>query len=280
MGQLRRVALIVAIVPFLAVGPSAHAATRQTTVGFARLRTGQPITWYLRYSNTQGRSDAHFDFGNADTDFPVTGDWDGNHTDTIGFARLREGQPITWYLRNLNSEGHSSLSFNFGNSDTDFPVVGDWNGDGKDSIGIVRINKDGSFTWYLKYFNSAGGSNVHFNFGRLGDLPIVGDWDGNGTDSIGVARNDTSSHWVWYLKYQNSAGGSNVHFDCGIPERDYPVVGDWNGDKVDTVGIARISADPLYWRLRDSNSTGSSDYRFAFGREPGDFPVTGDWDGY
>jgi Lysozyme like domain len=67
---------------------------------------------------------------------PVTGDWDGNGTTTIGEA-CKDGNGITWYLSNGFS-GSPSYAFGFGNSNTCSPVTGDWNGtsDGSRCSGI------------------------------------------------------------------------------------------------------------------------------------------------
>jgi hypothetical protein len=56
----------------------------------------------------------------------------------------------------------------------DKPVAGDWNGDGIDTIGIVRGN-----TWLLRNTNSTGFADLGFTYGTNTDVPIVGDWNGN-----------------------------------------------------------------------------------------------------
>jgi hypothetical protein len=63
------------------------------------------------------------------------------------------------------------------------PVVGDFNGDGIDELGVYR---DG--TWYIDT-NGNGvidAGDMTFELGRAGDLPVVGDWDGNGTSDPGA----------------------------------------------------------------------------------------------
>jgi len=42
-----------------------------------------------------------------------------------------------FYLRDTNTTGVANVSFVYGNP-TDAPLTGDWNGDGRTSIGIVR----------------------------------------------------------------------------------------------------------------------------------------------
>jgi hypothetical protein len=56
-----------------------------------------------------------------------------------------------------------------------------------------------------------------------------------------------------------------------------PLVGDWNGDGVDGIGLYRNGR----WLLRDVAESGSSaDYVFMFGaREAGWQLIVGDWNG-
>jgi 5'-nucleotidase / UDP-sugar diphosphatase len=67
----------------------------------------------------------------------------------------------------------------------------------------------------------------------------------------------------------------NGAFYYGDPG-DYPFVGDWNCDGVDTPGLYRQSDGFVY--LRNSNTQGVADIRFFFGN-PGDVPIAGDFDG-
>ena len=65
----------------------------------------------------------------------------------------------------------------------DLPVVGDWNGDGTDTIGVFRNG-----TWFLRNSNDPGPVDVAFSWGARSQIPVVGDWNGDGTDTIGVYR--------------------------------------------------------------------------------------------
>jgi hypothetical protein len=64
-------------------------------------------------------------------------------------------------------------------------------------------------------------------------------------------------------------------FFYGAPG-DLPLLCDWNGDGIATVGVYRDARG--YLLLKDGHSTGSADYEFYYGI-PGDRPVCGDWDG-
>ena len=86
------------------------------------------------------------------------------------------------YLRNTNTTGVGDVTAGFGNP-TDRPVVGDWNGDGTDTIGVSR-----GATFYLRNTNTTGTGELSASFGDPSDWPIVGDWNGDHIDTIGIVR--------------------------------------------------------------------------------------------
>jgi hypothetical protein len=65
----------------------------------------------------------------------------------------------------------------------DIPVVGDFNGDGIDEIGIFR---DGQWLLDTKRDYQFDAKDEIHRLGEAGDLPVVGDWDGDGTDDLAV----------------------------------------------------------------------------------------------
>jgi Big-like domain-containing protein len=169
-----------------------------------------------------------------------------------------------WNLRNSNSSGDPDISVNYGIS-IDYPVVGDWDGDGVDTIGVYR---DGVF--YLS--NSDGAfADIVFAFGVPGDQPIAGDWDGDGIDTVGLYRSSTIT---FFLRNSNSSGAPDITLQLGLPG-DVGLAGDWNGDGFDTIGVFRPSNGTLF--LKNTNEGGFADIAINYGI-PGDKPVTGDWD--
>jgi Zn-dependent metalloprotease len=167
------------------------------------------------------------------------------------------------YLKNSNTTGVADIAINYGTGG-DYPVTGDWNGDGIDSIGIYR---NGIF--YLRNTNSKGVADLVIAFGAPGDQPVVGDWDGDGIDTIGVYRNG-----LFLLRNSNSEGPAQITLYLGMAG-DVGLAGDWTGKGFDTVGVFRPSNGALY--LKNMNTSGVADIRINYGM-PGDLPVTGDWD--
>jgi hypothetical protein len=172
-----------------------------------------------------------------------------------------------WYLRDAASAGANNIpTISYGGGASDTPVVGDWDGNGTDTVGVFRGN-----TWYLRNSNTSGSHTVpSFAYGTSTDKPMVGDWNGDGIDTIGVYRNGS-----WYLRDSNSAGANNIPGFAYGGGTDIPVVGDWDGNGTDTVGVFRGGV----WYLRNSNSAGYHTVpSFTYGG-PGDIPVVGDWNG-
>ena len=183
------------------------------------------------------------------------------NADTTGVFRPANG---LLYLKNTNDTGIADMALNYG-LPGDYPVVGDWDGNGTVTIGIYR---DGYF--YLKNDNTLGFADIVFPFGQSGDQPIAGDWDGNGVDTIGIYRPSTGQ---FLLRNSNDAGPAEASFFLGNVG-DVGVAGDWNGDGIDSTGVFRPSNGVIF--LKDTNDTGFADYALNYGL-PGDKPVTGDW---
>ena len=187
-------------------------------------------------------------------------------TDTAGVFRPSNG---LLYLKNTHTSGFADIAINYGLGG-DYPVVGDWDGDGDATIGIYR---NGSF--YLRNSNTLGYADWVFAFGAPGDQPIAGDWDGDGDDTIGIYRRSTAT---FYLRNSNSSGAPDISFSLGLPG-DVGIAGDWTGKGYDTTGVFRPGNGALY--LKNTHSNGYADIQINYGLS-GDKPVTGDWndDGY
>ncbi|MEX2322678.1 MAG: S8 family serine peptidase [Acidimicrobiia bacterium] len=109
------------------------------------------------------------------------------------------------------------------------------------------------------------------------DAGVAGDDNdyGAGILSLGDPPNQTvglfdPSQGQWHLR---NSTGAVTSFYFGNPG-DYPIMGDWNCDGLDTPGLYRQSDGFVY--LRNSNTQGVADITFFFGN-PGDVPIAGDF---
>jgi hypothetical protein len=195
----------------------------------------------------------------------------------------------TWYLRNSLTSGVATSTFRYGTGG-DIPVMGDWDGDGHDTVGVVRATPGTGgvvrYTWYLRNSNTSGPATVTpFVYGRvefvavdqLGTIPVVGDWNGDGIDTAGVVLydSDPAGPIQWHLRNSNTGGPADtvVTYSRG---RDIPITGDWDGDGDDTIGVVRGTS----WLLRNAVAGGSADISFQYGSSSFlELPVPGDWDG-
>jgi hypothetical protein len=109
----------------------------------------------------------------------------------------------------------------------DLPVCGDWDGDGRDGLGIVRGQM-----WHLRNSFTSGYADLSVDHGRAG-LPVAGDWDGDGDDDPGTLEGR-----VWTLRSTTPAGTTAHRVVFGSPG-DIPLTGDWNADGTDEIGVRR-----------------------------------------
>ena len=185
-----------------------------------------------------------------------------NGADTTGVFRPSNG---VIFLKNTNTTGFADVALNYGLAG-DYPVVGDWDGDGDVTIGVYRNG-----TFYLRNSNTPGFANFVFAFGSPGDQPIAGDWDGDGVDTIGVYKRSTGQ---FLLRNSNTAGQADITFYLGNVG-DVAIAGDWDGDGDDTTGVFRPSNGVIF--LKNTNQSGYADVALNYGLA-GDKPVVGDWD--
>ena len=194
---------------------------------------------------------------------PALANGDG---DTVGVVDQTSG---IWYLRDPSNG--ATTSFYYGNPG-DFPVAGDWNGDGIDTPGLYR-QSDGFV--YLRLSNTQGNANIKFFFGNPGDVPLAGDFNGDGRDTISIWRPHEARVYVINELGENNGGlgAADFFFDFGNPA-DEPFVADFNGNGVDSVGLHRESTGLVYYR--NSLTTGIAEESFIYG-DPGHKIIAGDW---
>ncbi|MCA9189016.1 MAG: carboxypeptidase regulatory-like domain-containing protein, partial [Planctomycetales bacterium] len=222
-----------------------------------------------------------------------------------GRSTMRYGR---WHLAMDDSSAATGRQFYFGKPGA-IPIAGDFNGDGHFEVGVFI---DGE--WFID-LNGNGVWDSHdlwAKLGHRGDRPVAGDWDGDGKYDIGIfgpiwagdpraivsepglpdnnnrptgQRKNipprdtaaTNGQRVLKLTEQGKMRGDVIDhvFWFGVPD-DVPVVGDWNGDGIHTIGVFRQGR----WQF-DVDGNGeytSADAEAQFGQQ-GDTPIVGDWNG-
>jgi hypothetical protein len=188
-------------------------------------------------------------------------------TDTIGI--YKDG---AFYLRNSNTTGFENIFVAFGPVSNQLPVVGDWNADDIDTVGVFEKT---SGIFRLRNSNTNGPADFSFVFGNPNDTPISGHWDGVFVnDGVGVFR---PSNGILYLKRSLSTGFSDYFMVLGNPG-DFGVAGDWDNNGFDSVGVWRPSAIRFYLSNVNGSGITFSDVDFLFS-VPDGIPLAGDWTG-
>ncbi len=143
---------------------------------------------------------------------PLVGDWNGDGASERG-----------WFHRGLVSVRTSSARVQF------FPlprtsgtaVVGDFDGDGKDTVSLFTRG-----SWFL-YDRLGGTASSTFGYGHAGDQPVVGRWPGAAHDAIGVVRGT-----LWMLRLTATPGPFERWFDWSR-HPGQALAADWDGDGFD-----------------------------------------------
>ena len=219
--------------------------------------------WSLRDSLSTGPETTTFSLGVRPL-VPVTGDWDGDGVKTAGFYKGG-----TFFLRNANSAGSPDIEITFGDA-RGFPVSGDFNGDGVDDVAVVRNG-----TWQVRLSGTGTTSSFVFGAGTWPNVvPVAGDWNADGVDGIGYYCMSAMVCVVgsWNLRNTPDAGAADAgQFIYNPGTAPYPVVGDWDADGDDTVGV-KTGTTPATWLLNNANDSSAAETTFNFGAAT-DLPV-------
>jgi stage II sporulation protein D len=126
--------------------------------------------WHERFTATRGAADRWFTW--AGDGAPVVGDWDGDGTDDPGRAGERRFTLAVPAETGASATGAQPapvvLASPVFGAAADLPLVGDWDGDGKDTTALAR---DGSrFLWRDDLAGGAGTGTTTFGAGTGGPI--------------------------------------------------------------------------------------------------------------
>ena len=157
--------------------------------------------------------------------------------------------------------------------------MGDWNGDGKDTIGVWDRS---TATFYLRNSNTPGPPDVVVRYGASSYVPLVGDWNGDGKtrSGCGIRRRPRS---ICATAQHAGSGGHGRCTSASAPTGRSSATSAVSGrDGIGVVGKPFPSPPPLahlfvvlaqqqHRRQRPTSRSRSARARTAF--------VAGDWNG-
>ncbi len=178
-------------------------------------RTNGNMIWYSLNSATGGFSASQFGLS---TDFTAPGDYDGDGKFDLAVQRpgATAASQSTFYILQSGGAGNTTV-IGWGLSN-DLVVPGDYDGDGKTDIAVVRegATPTANLVWYV--LQSADLSAKIVSFGLTGsDLNTQNDYDGDGKTDIAVWRDTNGTFYT--LKSSDSSATAT---QWGSPS-DFPV---------------------------------------------------------
>lgn len=279
-----------------------------TNIGYVRQDTSdfnQLLGFYLDTETLNGVRNASpeisFNFGlsagssgnGGGNDQVFAGDWGNLGFDLVGVARDNTGLGAKQFFLDTDRDADAEYAFQFG-FPSDIVIAGNFDGSSSDDVGVVR-SVPGGWQWYLAYASAdpatpfpTNGVVTHsasFSFGSPGDVPIAGDFNGDGRSDIGVVRNEVGGFKRWYIVYAQAGANPfpnnistvptpSVTYDFGL-HADKPVVGDWDNNGNDNLGVVRNDANNALWLL-DTSFGGSQELGMTYGLFTDQF-ITGQW---
>ncbi|MCO6454252.1 MAG: hypothetical protein J5I93_02955 [Pirellulaceae bacterium] len=181
--------------------------------------------------------------------------------------------------------------FQFGDNEglVDKPVIGDWNGDGFDEVGLYALdptagvynfrldrNANGIFDPGASELRDPPEFPLELSAGVAGN-PVAGDWNNDGIDEVGLL---VTGEWLLDLDGNGQINPASEQFTTNFFGQ--PFAGDWDG-----TGIVRVASyNPHtgeFWIDMDNDKwfddgPGGSDLRIHF-QVPGlERPLVGDFD--
>lgn len=237
------------------------------------------ITYYNMNSTTGFQA---VQWGDANTDFPTPGDYDGDFKDDFCLYRNTATGAQAYFLILRSSDFvFQQVTWGIGG---DIAIARDYDGDGRTDPATYRpatVAGGQSFFYILQ----SSGTPLYIPWGTAGanptqdkDVPIPADYDGDGKFDVAVYRAGALAPSNTYIIRRSSDGGVTYR-QWGDFTTDYVLPGDYDGDGKADYAVARTgaaSSSPITWIILKS-SDGQVRYQ-TFGITS-DTPVQGDYDG-
>jgi hypothetical protein len=238
-----------------------------------------PITQYNLNTTTGFQA---VQWGNANTDYPCPGDYDGDGQDDFCVYRAGAtvGAPSHFYILHTSDNSVRVVQWGlFGDTTTSR----DFDGDGITDIAIFRrgASAGAQAVWWI--LQSRTGTVRMLPFGLTGngttsfDSPAPQDYDGDGTIDVAVHRFGISPSNTYIVLRSSDSGVTFTQW--GNFDSDWVTPGDFDGDgKADlTAGrTGGAASSPMVWWTHLSSSGQVRVTHFGISS---DIPAPGDYDG-
>jgi len=245
---------------------------------------GSNIVWRLRNNGGPGQETVYW---GPDSDSPAAGYFDNDNKADVASLRFG-GSPATgtFYIR--PSTAPTTMAAvpwgpPPGTGTSFYGVEGDYDGDGRTDVTVVR-NNGGAWRWfYLRSSNNSLGTVVWGIGNPQQDMVVPGaDYNGDGRDEVTVIRLNPSGGETLFAG--DSVAGTFVAVQqWGERDTDIFLFGDYVGDQRADFAVWRGGAagtDGSWW-IKENGGSRVVVARFGV-PDPyneGDFPVCGDYNG-
>jgi hypothetical protein len=268
------------IIPFATIGGTSGTITGSGTITATQL---SQMRQHLAYVNVHSTNFPGGEIrGQLGPARPV--DYDGDGRMDLSVLRFPSGTPAPITYWNLNSTTGLQVVSPFGDANTDFPVPGDYDGDGSGDIALYRAGATAGAQSIFYILRSSDSTTQAIAFGLNGDQAICRDYDGDGITDLAIYRRgalstDTANWWIRRSSSPNNflvvpfglTGNGSTTFDTPVP-------GDYDGDGKFDIAVYRFGLSPAntFIILRSSDSAVVFQ---QWGNFNSDYIVPGDYDG-
>jgi hypothetical protein len=204
-------------------------------------------------------------------DVPMVGDVDGDgradlmvwRASTGTWFWLTSGSGYDYATAGLKQWGNQSLG--------DVPLLGDFDGDGRDDLAVWR-GSSGTWFWLTSSsgysYNTAG--IAQWGNQSLGDVPLVGDLDGDGATDLVIWRKSTGT-WYWLSSSTGFSQAAAHGLQWGNQNYgDVPMLSDFDGDGQADIVIFRPTDGTWYWLTSATGYQAQATMQFG---SAGDIPI-------